>query len=198
MEPEDRPAFDQLLAELFGAIDKPLTDAKAAGFWKGLSKMALVEFVRTQELLLAELQEGAAPKNFTVHDVWEARKRLRARAERSHAAPAPPKWEGDAWLAYANQKLLALVMRAASGWGARTVRAGFGAYQQAEMTVLLAARNDWCRVMREEASQTDGTVDIETQRGMWNACMAKAHDTIGRPFKPREFHDDGSDHRPTE
>lgn len=156
MEPGDREAFEVILAELFGALDKPLTEAKREGFWRGLAKMSIVQFARCRDVLLEELADGEPRKAFSVPDVWAAKNRSRARAPIEQ--PAEPPWSGDKWDIAANDHLMAHLMRRALGRE--------GGYDAAQTAMLVQAKNAWAQDMREtEAS--DGPVDVETQRGMW-------------------------------
>lgn len=164
MHADDRKAFDTVLAELFGAIDKPLGEATREAFWKGLAKMTLLEFSRCRDLLLDEFSQGEAPRKFGVPDIWAAKKRLRA------SAPETPKtddWHGDDWDIAANNHLMAVVMRAML---AKRV------YTPEETRTLVAYKNRWSQLMRE--SDTGQGVPPNEQRDCWRECMRMAEERI--------------------
>lgn len=105
MQAADQASFDGMLAELFAALDKPLTEVKRSAFWKGLHNMSLTEFARCRDYLLRGLEDGEARKSFAVSDVWAAKRALRARAPEVPELPAstePP----DYWMESANLRLL--------------------------------------------------------------------------------------------
>jgi len=98
MQTDDRAEFERILAEMFAALDKPLTEAKQGAFWKGLSRISLIEFSRCRDRLLQELSDGEPRKSFGLSDVWALRNRMRARAP----AIAEVKWPGSQSLARVN------------------------------------------------------------------------------------------------
>ena len=164
MQLEDFDPFKSLLGELFGAIDKPLTDAKIGGFFKGLERMDIATFERCQASILLGLSELAAPKTFTVNDIWAEKKRLRARTA-VPAKPERPAWVGDAWDAAANKHLLALMLR-------RLMRRQPG-FDEAQTRQILMAKNEWAKTMRESVDAR-GEVDLETQRALWSFHVLNA------------------------
>lgn len=161
MQAEDRPAFDRILAELFGAIDKPLGESTREGFWKGLQKMSLIEFARVRDLLMDDFSAGNAPKRFGVPDIWEAKKRLRA------AAPPTddqPRWTGDDWDIRGNWRLMSRILRAV---------VNRQAYSPEQIRALVAFKNHWTEIMR--AASKDGEVSLAEQSETWDLCMHDAH-----------------------
>ena len=80
MQPTDRPAFNEILVEIFAALDKPLGEGKQEVFWKALSRLSLLDMARIRDELLASLEQSEPPKNFGVAEMWALKRRLRARA----------------------------------------------------------------------------------------------------------------------
>lgn len=73
----ERAEFDELLRQLCAGFNKPVGDRSEA-YWKGLSRMSLVEFARCVEFALGE----QGPKDIpTTPQVWGIRKQLRAHRE---------------------------------------------------------------------------------------------------------------------
>ena len=95
--------FEEQLKLLFAAIDKPLGDVKVEAFRLGLKHMPLPTLSRSVRLLIEELQNNEAPKNFSVSNVWAASKRLRAQAPPPPVSTEP----SDPWLEAGNSHLLA-------------------------------------------------------------------------------------------
>ena len=160
MHAEDRRAFDTILAEIFGAIDKPLTEASKEGFWKGLSRMSIVEFSRCRDALFSELEAGERPRNFSVANVWALKGKLRA------AAPEPrpaDDWQGDEWDVRANLRLLSAILR--HGYNRRR------AYTPEQTRAMVAMKHHWAQLMR-----TAQNADITEQDECWSACMREASD----------------------
>jgi hypothetical protein len=192
VEPDDRKAFDAILAELFGALDKPLTDAKRDAFWKGLQRMGILEFARCRDHILAKLETGEPPKNFGVSQVWDAKRELRAKAPIAPAA-AQSEPEVDVWEAAGNQHLLAHIRRrlalnpqhfgrpATLAAMRQTTREKFPHADASPDFVqnvkrLVRARNAWVADMRDVA--VDGGVPVETQKSIWNEYIASAEQEI--------------------
>ena len=165
MQAEDRAAFEKILAELFGAIDKPLGEATREAFWKGLAKMSLLEFSRCRDLLLDELSQGEAPKKFAVPDIWSAKKRLRTPAPTASQSDG---WTGDVWDIAANNHLLAYVMR---------VALAHRKLARDETLTLVAFKNRWSELMRVAADGQDGVPPIE-QMATWRECMRMAEEAM--------------------
>jgi hypothetical protein len=165
---EDRQAFDTIIAEMFGAIDKPLGEATREAFWKGLQRMSIVELSRCRDQLLDDLQEGERPRTFGVPNVWALKNRLRAIAPEKRADDG---WRGDDWDVRANHRLLAYVLKAA------VHRRHFDVKQT---HVLVAMKHRWAELMRRSA---DGSTELdrvpmEDQNQVWGACMGMAEETI--------------------
>lgn len=77
----DRPAFERNMAELFGALNQPLSETAREGWWKGLAKMTLPDFGRCCDRLIADCAEEDGPRQLSVRDVWGVQRRLQARGE---------------------------------------------------------------------------------------------------------------------
>jgi hypothetical protein len=92
------------------------------------------------------------------------------RDSREFAAPLFPEDQQledqrfDQWGIAANKHLLAAVM-------SRALKRE-GGYTQAQICVLVAAKNAWAQDMRETAEH--GEVDVETQKAGWNYRVAHA------------------------
>lgn len=175
MQDTDRKAFDEILAEIFASIDKPLGEAQRSVFWKGLKDISILEFARCRDQLVKDYREmDDPPRKFTVGDIWRMRKKLRAPG----AAPAQdsqPKWDGDVWDQVANTQLLRhITTRMAADsqcWGHRT-EPKFGR----NVNVLVAYKNRWASLMRDAAGP-DG-VPAKDQRDTWENCMRMAEQQI--------------------
>lgn len=171
MDVADRPAFDAMLAELFGALDKPLTEAKREGFWKGLGAMSLMDFARARDLLFQDLakSEGglSAPRPFTVGDFWAAKRRLRAPAPMHLRAPDPEDGRWDRWALEGNRYLLGVVMRL--GERGRLPKLPPGGHPTEELLVLVreltAAKGRWVDDMRD-LDRGEG-VPPDVQKAVW-------------------------------
>jgi hypothetical protein len=163
----DKPAFETILRELFGAIDKPLSESTIEGFWKGLAKMSLLEFSRCRDLLLDELSQVEAPKKFAVPDIWAAKKRLRSAPV---VTDGQPPWKGDKWDEAGNWRLYAIVLRAAL---ARSK------ISDAQMRAYVAFKNRWADLMRESAVGDE--VPLDEQNDSWKSCMAMARAEFEQP-----------------
>lgn len=178
MHANDRPAFDVMLAELFGALDKPLTDAKREGFWKSLEKMSLVDFGRARDMLLRDLADVTPGmwKQFTAGDIWAAKKALRAKApvfQHEKANPAEDAlWDG--WALAGNRYLLALVMRLPKLGKLPPVGPG-GCNRPSQALVdftwrMTDAKNHWVRDMRDldSGEGVPGKIQVE----VWNDLLS--------------------------
>lgn len=166
MQDTDRKAFDEILGEIFAAIDKPLGESQRSAFWKALTDMSLLELARVRDHLLREWREQDPPRKFTPGDIWRARKALRA------AAPTKPTddgWRGDFWDQNANLRMLSRVMRAVL---ARR------AYDEAQLRAMAAFKNRWAELMRSSA--VDGEVPIQDQDGSWRECMRMADEAMAQ------------------
>lgn len=193
MQETDRQAFEVILAELFAALDKPLSEAQRVGFWKGLQRMSIVEFSRCRDQMLAELSEGEAPRKFGVADVWAAKRRLRAPAPES--TPKEPEWQGDDWDIAANNHLLAHILRqrqmgvhyADPETAAMRRRANQPTEESRELTApLVAYKKAWaqdCREYREDMDPKTGEYlppPVEVQKRWWNDCMRRAEERVNQ------------------
>lgn len=158
MQAEDRKAFDTILAEMFGAIDKPFTEASKEGFWKGLQRMSIVEFSRCRDALFAELEQGERPRNFSVANVWALKGKLRAAAP---AARPSDEWQGDDWDIRANLRLLSTMLR--YGFKRRC------AYTPEQTRAMVAMKHHWAQLMRNAEN-----ADLTEQNQCWTACMQEA------------------------
>jgi hypothetical protein len=156
----DRKAFDEILGEIFAAIDKPLGESQRSAFWKALSDLSLLEFARIRDHLLREWREQDPPRKFTPGDIWRTRKALRAAAPTKQTDDG---WRGDDWDQRANLRLLSRVMRAA------LARRAYGAEQLRSMA---AFKNHWAELMRTAA--IDGEPPIADQDDCWRECMRMA------------------------
>lgn len=193
MQEADRVEFRRMLGELFGALDKPLTEAKEQGFWTALSRMSLVEFGRCRDHLLRGLEDGEQRKNFSVSDVWGAKRTLRASAP--DLAPVSTE-RPDYWLEYGNRKLLEHIRRltveklksfgkpltfAAMRMDERRLREGgldksnLDASTEfvASVQRLVMAKNSWVRDMKD-LDLGEG-VETRIQKDVWADYMARAH-----------------------
>lgn len=167
MQDTERKAFDEILAEIFAAIDKPLGEAQRAVFWKGLRDLGIVEFGRIADFLVRDFREREEPpRKFTVGDIWTARKRLRASAP---PTSDEPEWHGDNWDIQANNHMLALVLRATL---AKRKLSPF------ETRIYVAFKNRWAQIMRE--SEVNDGVPASDQKHCWQECMRMADEEIAR------------------
>lgn len=183
----DRPEFERMLREIFGALDKPLTEHQRAAFWKGLQRMSLPEFERCRDLILRDLEDGEPVRRFGVAEVWAARKQLRAAAP--DKPPTDP-WPGDRWDEAANTHLLAHITRSlhanprcygrpASYLGMKTTRtknADASPEFVRNVQTLVGYKNRWAAQMR--ASDSGEGVPVEEQREVWDECMRRAEEEI--------------------
>jgi hypothetical protein len=194
----DRPAFERILRELFGALDKPLTEHQCNAFWKGLSRMSLAEFERCRDQILRELEDGEPPRRFGVDSIWAAKQRLRA-----SAAPEPYKapddgWRGDRWDIAANRHLLGHITRQlainsqrygrpATYHGLKTLmtpNADASPEFVRNVHVLVEHKKRWAATMREiDAANGGNGIPVDEQREVWAECMrlAEAQISNGAP-----------------
>ena len=90
MNTEDQGEFDAQLEALCAGHDKPCTEARRTAFWKGLSKMSLIQFGRVVEHCLSEDGPEKMP---TVPGIWvlwrQIRDRGRAHAPQKASGPDP-------------------------------------------------------------------------------------------------------------
>lgn len=165
MQENDRAAFEEILAEIFASIDKPLGEAQRSVFWKGLKDLGIVEFARIRDLLVREYRErDEPPRKFTIGDIWAAKRKLRAIAPREPSAS--DMWRGDEWDARANQRLLAHVLKC-----------GFRKqYFDAPQTrILVAHKNQWAELFR---GLKFDEVPADEQQQTWDNCMRMALEQI--------------------
>lgn len=191
----DRTAFEAMLREIFGALDKPLTPSQIAAFWRGLSRMTLIEFERTRDQILRELEEGEPPRRFGVDSVWAAYKR--ARAARAAAMPQPQPhetWKGDKWDIAANHHLFAHILRnvlrngthygpLSQTWYPMTPNPDSIVTPEVRHTVgiLLRYKHAWAEDMRALEQSGQYGVDprtgerlpppLEVQKAAWKDCI---------------------------
>ena len=190
MQDGDRKAFDEILAEIFAAIDKPLGESQRSVFWKGLHDLGLVEFARIRDLMVLDFrQREEPPRKFTIADIWAAKRKLRA------AAPAPesevPRWTGDEWDMVANRQLLGHIARSIArdpqcyGKGptvrglknTTTPNADASPGFVRAVNTLVAFKNQWAQLMRDSAD-AENCVPGTEQRQCWDHCMRMAADAI--------------------
>jgi hypothetical protein len=96
--------FDQVCAGL-GAIP---SDARRAAYWKGLSKMSLIQFSRVVDFCLSD--EG--PDKFpTVPGVWKLWRVIAAAARSRSMPPPPPPEELSKGLQHVNGMFLKYLLR---------------------------------------------------------------------------------------
>lgn len=189
MEEGDRKAFDGILAEIFGALDKPLGPSKSDAFWKGLQRMGIVEFARCRDHILAKLETDEPPKSFGVGHVWEAKRAMRAKGP--DPKPTAPEsdvnpWQvcGDKYLrGYLTRVNVARYGRAATAEGMRNLsREKFPNADASEDFVwniqrLIAAKNAWVADMID-VSGGSGPVDPDIQRAVWKDYFDRAEAEI--------------------
>jgi hypothetical protein len=188
MQDTERKAFDEILAEIFAAIDKPLGEAQKAVFWKALRDLGIMEFARIRDLLVQEYrQREEPPRKFTVGDIWTAKRKLRAAAP---AESTTPVWTGDVWDIVANQQLHGHISRSMArdpqcyGRGAtahgmkvlKTPNADASPQFVRAINTLVAFKNQWAQLMRDSA--VDGGVPGKDQRESWDNCMRMAEEAI--------------------
>lgn len=189
----DRPAFERILRELFGALDKPLTEHQRNAFWKGLSRMSLTEFERCRDHILRSLEDGEPPRRFGVDSIWAARQQLRASGPPEVSKPRDDGFRGDRWDIAANRHLLGYITgqlaknsrrygRPASWQGMKTLttpHADASPEFVRHVQMLVAHKNRWAETMREiDAASGGNGVPVEDQRDIWAECMRRAQDEI--------------------
>ncbi len=190
MQESDKGEFEKVLAELFAAIDKPLGEAQRSAFWRGLSRMSLVEFSRCRDKILADLAGGEAPRKFGVSDIWVAKSKLQAFAPIKAQSDS---FLGDDWDMAANRHLLSYIGKRV-GAAPRAYGEGPSCEAMADparkhlanadadpkfitnVHTLVAYKNRWADMMRAAADQ-DG-VPIDEQQEIWNECMRLAETEI--------------------
>lgn len=186
----NREQFDAALAELFGALDRPFSQAKADGFWKGLERMTWVQFCRVRDHILRELEHGEPPRTLSVSTVWATHRGFRAHAP---AVPIETPWAGDEWDRRANLLLLVYIRtRTPEQLRAYGRPAGFKVLRASledlnklgldhhnldasaefvrRVEWLVKFKNAWARDMREWGSMPTA----EQQRSNWDECMRRA------------------------
>lgn len=186
----DRPEFEKALAELFAAIDKPLGEAQRTAFWRGLSRMSLVEFSRCRDKIVADLAGGEAPRKFGISDIWVAKSKLQAFAPIKAQSDG---FLGDDWDMAANRHLLGYITKRMArnsmiygeGPSSEAMRdkermhlANADAHPKfiTNVHTLVAYKNRWADMMRAAADQ-DG-VPIDEQQEIWTECMRLAEAEI--------------------
>jgi len=182
MTHEDKPKFLQLLATLFGAHNKPMSDGVIAGYWKGLEKMQLDTFERCCDEAIDKLAraERGVSKVPTVSELWDIKRNLRM-LPRSDVPEKP--YAGDEWEIAANLLLLAKIRKNnyhETGIDYAPDCYGYPA-KQGPQTIAIAAilskwKSAWARDMREdraEGGNRDGKPD-------WIECMASADAEVRR------------------
>lgn len=185
MQQSDRQEFEKQIGVLFAAIDKPLTEPRTEAFWQGCSSMSLLDLGRTINHVLSEMRDGAAPKYFSVADLWAAKKRLRATAPPAATSSAPAQAHFDGWARAGNFHLFAHI-RKTLGRGSR--RYGFGGnyvggIQESQefrdnVHRLVTAKNGWVEDMRDLAGHNGGEVSPVQQREIWNDYINRAEAEI--------------------
>jgi hypothetical protein len=76
-----RTEFKELLEKLYAGFNMPISEARIAAYWEGLSKMSLGNFALSVEYALGENGPERIP---AVPAIWKISKGLRA------SAPSPP------------------------------------------------------------------------------------------------------------
>lgn len=167
MHDSDRKAFDEALAEIFAAIDKPLGEAQRNVFWKGLKDLGIVEFARIRDFLVREYREyEQPPRKFTIGDIWAARKRLRAAAPKKDPVR---EWTGDEWDEKANLRLLGYVLRKAHARQKISPEATW---------ILVEHKNRWGALMR--AGGDFEAVPMADQDAAWIGAIRAAEQEMMR------------------
>lgn len=194
MQPDDRKAFDAILAEIFAAIDKPLGEAKAEAFWKGLQRMSPIEFARCRDHIIEALQSHEAPRIFSVAYIWDVKRQVRARGPQ---APSAPRWIGDKFDEMGNNRLLAHVMRRALKGVHYTdsKRNPHSDESRALIAPLVACMRAWVVDVRESTEFVNAEtgeiqmVPLDVQQRWWDDCMRRAElevDKAREHFAPKK------------
>jgi hypothetical protein len=87
MQAGDREEFEAQVKLLCAGYDRPVADRLEA-YWKGLGKMAIIEFARVVEFAIGEDGPEKLPDT---HACWRILKQLKTRASKPPAMPALPK-----------------------------------------------------------------------------------------------------------
>lgn len=167
MQETDRNAFDEILGEIFAAMDKPLGESQRSSCWKSLTDMSILEFARVRDHLLREWREQDPPRKFTPGDIWRARKALRAAPP---ASSADDGWRGDDWDQKANLRLYSVILRA---WQTSNRH-----FDPSQTRTLVAFKNRWAELMR--ASGPFAAIPMDEQDDCWSECIRQAEAEIGR------------------
>lgn len=196
MHADDREEFGKILAEIYGGLDKPLSEATREGVLKGLlGKMSLLEFARVRDLVLSELENGERPNRFGLPEIWAAKRRLRARVSTTFEQPREA-WKGDGWDIQANLHLLAYIRRVMAENPKRYGRpASYLAMRNTTreqspnadaspefiraVKILVTAKNLWARDMRE--AEAEGVTPADGGKAWFEEGMQRAETAIKEP-----------------
>lgn len=169
MNPNERPAFDAALAEIFAALDKPLGDVQREAMWKGCQRMSILEFSRCRDFLLQQFAEGERPARFGVPEIWAAKRKLRASGPPEVFQRPADGFTGDDWDVHANLRLLGYILR-------KCVH--YISFDPRQTRVLVAFKNRWAELMRR--SGTCHEVDNADQDAAWIECIRMAEQELSR------------------
>lgn len=164
---DDRKAFEEQLAVLFGGFPQFLTPPRIEAYWRGLQKMQLSMFIRCVDYLLGEQGSDKLP---TVNTIWQTSKNLRA--------PLPRKEESlrvedhrTNFEQYADHLLLNYFMRR-------------GAPSRASLAEIIADKKRLCAQYFEINSE-ERITDEEFRN-----ALHKAWDSKWKPQPSEEFNAD--------
>lgn len=177
MQQADRADFEIQFRKFCAGASIPATDERIEAFWTGLAKMALFEFVRATDHLLAQ-EDWAFPKK--PGSLWGVVRELKSHRP-VPLQPLPERqWQGDKWDRAANQHLLGHVMRQA-GRGVHYASQRMRTYpipmQPDQESVDLAHpliewKKTWAEEMR--GAEASGQLPADAGREIWIACMKSA------------------------
>lgn len=103
----DREQFDvqlSLLCQGYGFW----VGERSEAYWKGLSKMSMIEFARCVEHALSETGPEKIPN---VHGIWKIRNELRAKTPALNPPPKPAPPDQSKWLRLVNGLFLKYIMQ---------------------------------------------------------------------------------------
>lgn len=178
MQPADRADFEAQMRKFCAGANLPPTDERIEAFWTGLAKMALHEFVRATDHLLA-LEEWSFPRKPGA--LWGVVRELKAQHRPVPLQPLPERqWHGDKWDRAANLHLFGHVARQARR-GVHYASQHMRTYpipQQAdqESVDLVYPLLKWKRTWSEEMREADaaGALPADHGRATWEICMKSA------------------------
>lgn len=175
MNENEEPAYTAILNEMFGALDKPLTQAKRDAMYNSFfNRLSVHQWSRIRDKLLKDLEAGKEiPRSFGPSNIWAIIQSLRSHAP---ARTTEEEWKGDEWDITANKRLLIYIR-----WRASRKLHYFlddTTKHKELLEPLIGYKKAWAVDCREYEEEHGEPPPMTTQTSWFRSCMQRAEEQI--------------------